>query len=194
MFPNLRQDFARLRDINTDKSDFRIFFENFFFNAGFQAVLLFRIAHWFKTHKLLFGLWPLIGVAPFFGRLCTFLTGVEIDPAATIGPGLMISHGQGIVIGKWARLGENATLMQQVTIGAKSIGSIEQMPEIGDHVFIGAGARVLGGISVGDRVEIGANAVVTRDVKPGHMARPANRNDVVAKGAGTNPGASQAAR
>lgn len=160
MFENLREDTRRLRAIKSKSFPFYVV-ESLLFETGYQAVVLHRVAHWFKRHRI-----PVLG--PLVGRLSQFLTGVEIAPAAEIGPGLMISHGQGIVIGQWSRIGARATLMQQVTLGAPGMGRLEEMPTLGDDVFVGAGARLIGGIRIGDRTFIGTNAVVGRDVPDDH--------------------------
>ena len=156
MFENLREDTRRLRITKTKPFPWYVI-ESLLFENGYQAVVLHRIAHWFKSRRI-----PVLG--PFFARLSLFLTGVDIGPGAVIGPGLLISHGMGIVIGGYARIGRNAILLHQVTIGSPDPSRIEAMPVIGDDVFIGAGARVIGPITVGDNVFIGVNAIVTRDV------------------------------
>ena len=154
---NFQADLDRLREVRPDRSTFVLLVESLLFNNGFLAVVLYRIAFWFKSRRI-----PMMG--PLFGRLQTLLTGVEIAPATVIGPGLLISHGQGIVIGQCAKLGQRVTLLQQVTLGAPSVGRLDQMPTVGDDVFIGAGARLIGDISIGDGAKIGTNAVVVRDV------------------------------
>ena len=131
--------------------------EGLLFENGYQAVVLYRVASWFKRHGI-----PFFG--PFFARLSLFLTGVDIAPGAEIGPGLLVSHGVGLVIGDRVRLGENAVLLHQVTIGAPDRGRVEEMPVVGDNLYVGAGARLIGAITVGDNVIIGANAVITEDV------------------------------
>jgi serine O-acetyltransferase len=159
MFENLREDSRRLRI--TKKKPFPWYvIESLLFENGYQAVVLHRIAHWFKSRRI-----PVLG--PFFARFNLFLTGVDVAPGAVIGPGLLISHGNGIVIGGYARIGRNAILLHQVTIGSPDPSRIEAMPVIGDDVFIGAGAKVIGPITVGDNVFIGVNAIVTRDVPDG---------------------------
>jgi len=162
MFENLRADTQRLRAIKEKGYPWYVI-ESLLFENGYQAVVLYRMAHGFKKRR-----WPFMG--PLLMRLSQFLTGVEIAPGAEIGPGLMISHGMGIVIGESARIGKNATLHQQVTLGARGLGTIEEMPRLGDDVFIAAGARLLGGIEVGDGAFIGANAVVAKDVPAGYKA------------------------
>ncbi len=159
LFPNLRHDTELLRQ-RRGIGLFRAAVEGLLFDNGYQAVVLHRIAHWFKRRR-----WPFFG--PLFGRLNLLLTGVEIAPGAHVGPGLTISHGTGLVIGQWARLGSEVTLLHQVTIGATGGHSIERMPTVGDRVFIGAGAKVIGDLTVGDDVLIGVNAVITRDIPPG---------------------------
>jgi serine O-acetyltransferase len=159
MLDNLREDTRRLRMIKTKPYPWYVI-ESLLFENGYQAVVLHRIAHWFKSRRI-----PVLG--PFFARLNQFLTGVDISPGAVIGPGLLISHGWGIVVGGYARIGRNAILLHQVTIGSPDPSRIEAMPAIGDGVFIGAGAKVIGPIAVGDDVFIGVNAIVTRDIPSG---------------------------
>ena len=156
MFPNLRQDVARLRESKARSFPWFVI-ESLLFENGFQAVVLYRIAHWFKRRGI-----PFFG--PFFGRLGLFLTGVDIAPAAEIGPGLRISHGTGIVIGHRVRLGAGATLLHNVTLGGRSAKRPDEMPRIGNHVFIGAGASILGDVEIGDRVFVGSGAMVMQDV------------------------------
>ena len=164
MYDNLREDTRRLREIKTKSAPWYVI-ESLLFENGYQAVVLHRIAHWFKSHRI-----PFCG--PLAHRISLFLTGVDIAPAAKIGPGFRISHGVGLVIGNGARLGANVLLMQQVTIGAPSQARIEAMPMVGDNVTIGAGARLIGKISIGENTFIGTNAVVTQDI-------PANSKVVV---------------
>ncbi len=156
MFDNLRHDAARLRLIKSKPFPWYVL-ESLLFENGFQAVVLYRLAHWFKRRGI-----PFFG--PFFARLSLWLTGVDIAPGATIGPGLFIGHGVGLVIGDRVRLGANAHLLHGVTLGAPSVSRLEQMPVVGDEVFIGAGAKIIGGVRVGHNVFIGANALVTEDV------------------------------
>ena len=159
MLETLKQDARRLKAIKKKRFPWYVL-ESLLFENGYQAVVLHRIAHGFKRRGI-----PVLG--PLFARISLWLTGVDIAPGATIGPGLMISHGVGLVIGDRVRIGANALLLHQVTIGAPSIGRLDNMPRIGDDAFIGAGAKVIGDIEIGDRVFIGANAVVTRNI-PSH--------------------------
>ena len=156
MFDNLREDTRRLREIKSKSYPWYVL-ESLLFENGYQAVFMHRIAHWFRSRGV-----PVIG--PLIARLSLFWTGVDIAPEAVIGPGFRIAHGVGLVIGNRVRIGSGATLLHQVTIGAPSTRRITQMPQIGDDVFVAAGGRLIGGITVGDRVFVGANTVLTCDV------------------------------
>ncbi len=157
MFANLKQDVARLRSEGASPT---YWLEALLFNNGFQAVVFYRLARWFKKNGI-----PFLG--PAFARLGLLLTGVEISHAAEIGPGLMISHGTGIVIGGFAKVGSGVTLLHQVTLGSPSAARLTEMPTLEDGVFVGAGAKLIGKITVGQGAFIGVNAVVTRDIAPG---------------------------
>ena len=159
MLDNLTRDTRRLLEVKKKRFPFYVL-ESLLFENGYQAVVLHRLAAWFKHRRV-----PVLG--PLFARLSLFLTGVDIAPGAMIGPGLRIAHGTGLVIGNGTRIGRDATLLHQVTLGAPSNRRIEQMPTLGDRVFVGAGAKLIGGITVGDDVFVGANAVVTRDIPSG---------------------------
>ncbi len=127
--------------------------------AGFHAILLHRLSHWFWQKGV-----PLLPwLISYFSR---FLTGIEIHPAAKIGKGFFIDHGMGVVIGETTEIGENVTLFQGVTLGGTGKQRGKRHPTIGHHVMIGAGAKVFGPITVGDHVKIGANAVVLESVPP----------------------------
>ena len=156
MFDNLAADTRRLK-LNRKASFPWYVIEALLFDNGFQAVVCYRIASWFKRHRL-----PILG--PLFARLGLFATGVDIAPGAIIGPGLIISHGTGLVIGSHARIGARAIVLHQVTLGAPDVGRLEEMPQVGDDVYIGAGAALIGAIKVGDRVVIGLNTTITEDV------------------------------
>lgn len=159
MFDNLREDTRRLLEIKSKPFPWYVI-ESLLFETGYQAVVLYRIASWFKSRGI-----PVLG--PLVARFNQFFTGVDIAPGAVIGPGLRISHGTGLVIGGYARLGRGALLLHGVTIGSPHPGRVGKMPVIGDNLFIGAGARVIGDITIGDDVFIGVNAIVAVDVPSG---------------------------
>ncbi|MGC1309898.1 MAG: serine O-acetyltransferase [Phormidesmis sp.] len=147
--------------------DFRIIFERdpaarnwlevVFLYPGFQALVLHRVAHW---------LWN-VGI-PFVPRLLSHiargLTGIEIHPGATIGCGVFIDHGMGVVIGETAIVGDLALIYQGVTLGGTGKESGKRHPTLGSGVVVGAGAKVLGNIQIGNNVRIGAGSVVLREV------------------------------
>lgn len=125
--------------------------------AGFHAIVLHRLAH--RLCRMHIPVLPHLVMA--FSR---FITGVEIHPAADIGGGFFIDHGMGVVIGETAILGSNVTLFQGVTLGGTGKETGKRHPTLGDNVVVGAGAKVLGNISIGNNVYVGANAVVLKDV------------------------------
>lgn len=131
--------------------------EVFLSYSGFHAVILHRFSHWLYKS----GLRTLARVISQVGR---FLTGVEIHPGAEIGEGFFIDHGMGVVIGETTVIGKNVTLYQGVTLGGTGKEKGKRHPTIGDNVIIGAGAKVLGSIKVGNDSKIGAGSVVLKDV------------------------------
>ena len=160
---NLRADYRRLAAYR-EKDSLKFLLETMLFDNGFQAVWLYRLAHALKNASV-----PIL--PPLLARLNIFLTGVDIAPRATIGPGLVISHGVGLVIGGYAVLGERVLLHHQVTIGAATVGRIQSMPRIGSDVVIGAGAKIIGGSRPSaNHCFIGANMLVTEDVPDDTLA------------------------
>jgi serine O-acetyltransferase len=127
--------------------------------AGVQALLAHRVAH--ALHGAGVPLLP--GAISYLTRT---VTGVEIHPAAAIGPELFIDHGSGVVIGETAEIGRRVTLYQGVTLGGTGFQRGKRHPTLGDNVTVGSGAKLLGPISVGDGAKIGANTVVVEDVPP----------------------------
>jgi serine O-acetyltransferase len=130
---------------------------------GFHALLIHRLAHrlWGTGLKWL---------ARFTSHLGRWLTGIEIHPGANIGKRFFIDHGMGVVIGETSEIGDDCTLYHGVTLGGTSWNKGKRHPTLGKGVVIGAGAKVLGPIEIGDGAKIGSNAVVVKSVPPGATA------------------------
>ncbi len=126
---------------------------------GLHAVWGHRLSRWLWTHNLKL-------LARWVSQLARGLTGIEIHPGAQIGPGFFIDHGMGVVIGETAEVGADVTLYHGVTLGGTSLAKGKRHPTLGDRVVVGAGAKVLGAITIGADSRIGANAVVIRSVPP----------------------------
>lgn len=126
---------------------------------GFHAVCMHRLAHWLWRRRLQL-------IARVVAHLSRFLTGIEIHPAARIGPGLFIDHGMGVVIGETTEIGSNVTLYQGVVLGGTGKEKGKRHPTVGDNVVIATGASVLGSFRVGDNSRIGAGSVVLQEVPP----------------------------
>lgn len=126
---------------------------------GLHAVWGHRITHWLWTHNLKL-------LARWGSQLARGLTGIEIHPGATIGKAFFIDHGMGVVIGETAEVGSDVTLYHGVTLGGTSLEKGKRHPTLGDRVVVGAGAKVLGAITIGEDSRVGANAVVVRSVPP----------------------------
>jgi serine O-acetyltransferase len=124
---------------------------------GFHALMLHRIANFFYRIKLLL-------LARLISQTNRFLTGIEIHPAAKIGKGFFIDHGMGVVIGETSIIGDNVTLYQGVTLGGTGKEKGKRHPTLGNRVVVGVGAKILGNITIGDDVLIGANSVVLKSV------------------------------
>ncbi|MBQ8347929.1 MAG: serine O-acetyltransferase [Alphaproteobacteria bacterium] len=131
--------------------------EVFLCYPGLHAIMLYRLAH-YLWKKNFFTTARLISA---FGR---FLTGVDIHPAARIGKNLFIDHATGVVIGETAEIGDDVTLYHGVTLGGTSASQGKRHPTLGNRVIVGAGAKLLGPIVIGDDARIGSNAVVLKDV------------------------------
>lgn len=125
--------------------------------AGLHAVWNHRINHWLWNHGMRL-------LARWFAQLNRFFTGIEIHPGAVIGEGFFIDHGMGVVIGETSIIGKNVTIFHGVTLGGVSAQKGKRHPTIEDEVVIGAGAKILGNITIGSCSRIGANAVVVKDV------------------------------
>jgi len=137
----------------------RSFFEVLLTYPGLHAIWGHRISHWFWSHKIkLF--------ARVISNIMRSLTGIEIHPGAVICKSLFIDHGMGVVIGETAEIGCDVTLYHGVTLGGVSLEKGKRHPTIEDNVVIGAGAKILGAITIGESSRIGANAVVVKSVPP----------------------------
>ena len=131
--------------------------EVFLTYPGLHAVWGHRMAHWLWTHNFKL-------VARVWSNLTRSATGVEIHPGATIGRRFFIDHGMGVVIGETSIIGNDVLMYHDVTLGARTYKKGKRHPTIGDNVIIGAGARVIGDVSIGKDAVVGANTLVTRDV------------------------------
>ena len=155
----------------------RSLFEILLLYPGLHAIWIHRINHWLWNHGMkLFARWG--------SQLARSLTGIEIHPGARIGSGFFIDHGMGVVIGETAIIGQEVTIYHGVTLGGTSLQKGKRHPTIGNRVTIGAGAKVLGNIEIGDDSRIGANAVVVKSVPensvvvgvPGQIVRRTHRH------------------
>jgi serine O-acetyltransferase len=124
---------------------------------GLHAIWGYRITHWLWRHRVRL-------LARWSSHVLRFLTGIEIHPGATIGHKFFIDHGMGVVIGETAEIGDNVTLYHGVTLGGTSLAKGKRHPTLENDVVAGAGAKILGAITIGAGSRIGANAVVVKDV------------------------------
>lgn len=154
MFKSIQQDLQAVFDRDPAATSK---LEVFLTYSGFHALLSYRLAHWLSGYGV-----PLFPRA--ISQLARWLTGIEIHPRATIGTGFFIDHGMGVVIGETAEIGDHVTLFQGVTLGGTGKERGKRHPTLGNHVVVGAGAKILGGIKIGDNVKIGANSVVLKSV------------------------------
>jgi serine O-acetyltransferase len=122
-----------------------------------HAVIFYKLAHFLYKRKFFF-------LSRLLSQLARLFTGIEIHPGAKIGKGLFIDHGMGVVIGETAEIGDNVTLYHGVTLGGTGKDKGKRHPTIGNDVIIGSGAKILGPITIGNRVKVGANSVVLKDV------------------------------
>lgn len=156
----IREDLANARDHDpAARSDA----ENAIVYSGLHAIWVHRICHWMWKRG-----WR--GPARILAQINRFFTGIEIHPGATIGRRFFIDHGMGIVIGETAEIGDGVMIYHGVTLGGQVLTQTKRHPTVQDNVTIGAGAKVLGPITIGEGSAIGANAVVTKDVPAEHIA------------------------
>ena len=161
MFSRLREDLASVRERDPAA---RSTLEVLTCYPGIHALIFHRIAHgaWVRE-------WHWLG--RFISHVSRFLTGIEIHPGAVIGRRVFIDHGMGVVIGETAEIGDDCTIYQAVTLGGTSLyRGAKRHPTLGRGVVVGAGAKVLGGFTVGDGAKIGSNAVVVKPVPAGATA------------------------
>jgi serine O-acetyltransferase len=154
LFRNIKDDFC-----NVGRNDPALHskFELFFNYPGLWALFYHRLAHSLYKRGLRF-------LPRFISGFSRLLTSVDIHPAAQIGERLFIDHGVGVVIGETAIIGNDVVIYQQVTLGGVSTSHGKRHPTLGDKVVVGAGAKVLGNISLGEGCKVGANSVVVKDV------------------------------
>lgn len=157
MFDNLKYDLNRIME-NDPAARSKI--EVFLVYPSVHALIAYRIAHFLYNKKLFL-------LARIVSQLSRFFTGIEIHPGATIGKGLFIDHGMGVVIGETTEIGDDVTLYHGVTLGGTGKETGKRHPTIGNGVVIGAGAKLLGSIEIGNNVKIGANSVVLKSIPDG---------------------------
>jgi len=160
MFNNIREDIASVFDRDPAA---RTTFEVLTCYPGLHARILHRMTNtlWHANLKWL---------ARFLSHIARWFTGIEIHPGATIGRRFFIDHGMGVVIGETAEIGDDVTLYHGVTLGGTSWKHGKRHPTLGSNVVVGAGAKILGPITIGDGAKIGSNAVVVKDVPAGATA------------------------
>jgi serine O-acetyltransferase len=156
---------------------------------GLHAIWSHRLHHrlWQRGHRL---------IARLISQWTRTLTGIEIHPGAVIGRRFFIDHGMGVVIGETAQIGNDVMIYHDVTLGGRSLAKVKRHPTVEDGVMIGAGARVLGPVTIGKGAQIGANAVVVKDVLagtvivgvPGHVRQPGSS---CARPGASGPGATE---
>ena len=141
--------------------------------SGFEVLTCYPGLHDMVMHRWAHACWGvgLKWLGRFISNVSRFLTGIEIHPAAVIGSGVFFDHAMGVVVGETAEIGDGCTIYQGVTLGGTSLyKGAKRHPTLGRNVVVGAGAKVLGGFSVGDGAKIGSNAVVTKPVPAGATA------------------------
>ena len=156
MFDQLRREINAIKEKDPAM---RSTIEVFFCYPGFYAIVFHRINHFLWNHSLKF-------FARFFSTITRLLTGIEIHPGAQLGEGVFIDHGMGIVIGETAVVGDDVLIYQGVVLGGTTTNKGKRHPTVEKGVVIGAGAKVMGNITIGEYAKIGTGAVVLKDVPP----------------------------
>jgi len=161
IWQTVKSDFQAVKDRDPAIPDgLRGFFEVILCTPGFQAILAHRFIHFLHTRLR-------IPILPrFLGLIVRWWTGIEIHPGAQIGKGVFIDHGMGVVIGETASVKDNVTLFHGVTLGGTGKEKGKRHPTVEEGAFIGAGAKILGNITIGKNSKIGAGSVVVKDVPP----------------------------
>jgi serine O-acetyltransferase len=175
MFDRIREDIASVFERDPAA---RNTFDVLTTYPGIHAVLIHRLSHWLWSQGLKW-------LARVLSNIARLYTGIEIHPGAVIGRRFFIDHGMGVVIGETTEIGDDCTLYHGVTLGGTSWDKGKRHPTLRNNVVIGAGAKVLGPIEIGDGVRIGSNAVVLKDVSegmtvvgvPGRLVRPPGEAD-----------------
>ncbi|WP_053375561.1 serine O-acetyltransferase [Paenibacillus sp. FJAT-27812] len=139
----------------------KVFYRQFML-PGFHYMFWFRLCRYLRLKSKVW--YPFYAFSMVMLQRYKYKYGISISPATDIGKGFYIGHYGGIVISSKAKIGDNCVIMQGVTIGASNRGKSKGVPTIGNNVYMGAGAKIIGAITIGDHAAIGANAVVTRDV------------------------------
>jgi serine O-acetyltransferase len=161
MFDRLREDIACIRERDPAA---RSTWEVLTCYPGLHALVLHRRAHWCWHHEFRWA-------GRFISHVARWLTGIEIHPGASLGRRVFIDHGMGLVIGETAEVGDDCTLYHGVTLGGTSLAKgVKRHPTLGKGVIVAAGAKVLGGFTVGDGARVGSNAVLLQSVPPGATA------------------------
>ena len=156
MFDNLRAEIKAIKDKDPAA---RSTLEIFLCYPGFYALLMHRVSHWLWNHSLKL-------LARMNSNLARFITGIEIHPGATFGKRVFIDHGMGVVVGETAIVGDDVLIYQGVILGGTSTEKTKRHPTVERGVIIGAGAKVMGNITIGEYSKIGTGAVVLKDVPP----------------------------
>ena len=154
MFDNLRRDIQAVRERDPAA------------RSTLEVLLCYPGVHALVFHRFAHAIWRRGFTVParFVSHVARFLTGIEIHPAAKLGPGLFIDHGMGVVIGETAEVGRNVSLLQGVTLGGTSNKREKRHPTLADNVVVGAGAKIIGAFTIGAGSRIGAGSVVVREV------------------------------
>ena len=160
MFRGLHEDIKNV--LKNDKAA-KSYLEVLLLYPTIHALFAYRMAHFIYRKKLFF-------LARLISQIARFTTGIEIHPGAKIGRRLFIDHGMGVVIGETTTIGDDCIIYHGVTLGATDCDAPKRHPDIGDRVLIGAGAKILGPITIGSGAKVGANSVVLKSVPAGATA------------------------